>query len=89
MKPFDITDRRSKYQRCPKCSATFGMGLVTRGRHLAVECTECGHRGPEVEVPEIGQWAAWSVPSHERDRQAFEGWNSQKLAPAAMKGDSK
>ncbi|MBU9200137.1 hypothetical protein KTD31_01800 [Burkholderia multivorans] len=79
--PFDICDARNRYALCPSCKASSGMGLRTRGQKLAVEC-ECGHRGPEVDVPALADWATWPVPAHERDRQAFEGWNQQDTAEA-------
>ena len=75
--PFDICDARNRYAPCPRCEATAGMGLRTLAQKLAVEC-DCGHRGPEVDVPALADWATWPVPAHERDRQAFEGWNQQK-----------
>ncbi|HDR9105444.1 helix-turn-helix domain-containing protein [Paraburkholderia sp. A3RO-2L] len=77
--PFDIRDGRNRYAPCPRCKATSGMGLSTRARKLAVEC-DCGHRGPDVDVPAFADWASWPVPAHERDRLAFEGWNQQETA---------
>lgn len=73
---FDIADGRNRYEPCPKCKAIFGMGLTTRSGRLAVEC-DCGHRGPEIEVPLFEQWSTWPVSWHQRDRQAFDAWNVQ------------
>jgi hypothetical protein len=72
---FDIADGRNQYEPCPSCKSSFGMGLATRNGRLAVQC-DCGHRGPDVDVPPPAQWSTWPVASHERDRQAFEGWNA-------------
>jgi hypothetical protein len=76
---FDISSGRNRYEPCPQCNAAHGMGLITRRRQLAVEC-DCGHRGPELECPPLAQWATWPVPSGERDRLAFEGWNTAARA---------
>jgi len=72
--PFDICDGKNKYNPCQKCGATFGMGLSTRNNRLAVECGECGRRGPEVIVPEMVD-AEWLRNCAARDEQAFLAWN--------------
>lgn len=85
---FDIRDGRHVYEPCPKCKATSGMGLSSRGNRLFVRC-ECGHTGPGVEIPPPDQYLTWPVPWHERDRLAFEGWNAasrearQSASPAS------
>jgi hypothetical protein len=79
---FDITEGRNRYEPCPACKADFGMGLSVKVAKpifkLAVECS-CGFRGPEIECPDPtipGAWEAWPVPSHQRDKQAFDAWNA-------------
>lgn len=69
-KPFDITDGRNRYRPCPNCGAAEGMGLAWFRGTLAVECCYCGHRGPEIR----------GKPSAERDKAAFDGWNSPMRA---------
>jgi hypothetical protein len=71
---FDICDSRNIYEPCPRCNATSGMGLTSRANRLYVRC-DCGHEGPSVDTPSLEHWSTWPVPSHERDRLAFEAWN--------------
>lgn len=56
---FDIGDPNNAYAACPHCRSTLGMGLVTRQARVAVECFDCGFRGP----------------SGDTDRTAFNLWN--------------
>lgn len=87
-KEFDISDgRRNRYEPCPKCSASIGMGLSTKNGFVAVSCGWCDHRGPEIQAPPPDQWETWPVPWHERDRQAFEAWNKQSRDARAEKTD--
>ena len=69
VKPFDILDGSNEYRPCPKCHEPHGMGMITRNCRLAVECVLCGHRGPEIEEITDLSW--------ERDKAAFDAWNSQ------------
>lgn len=85
MATFDICDGRNRYNPCPECGRGFGMGLVTkptRPMTLAVQCGICGHRGPEIVVPEPKDEERSAIPWHERDRLAFEGWNAQQPVTA-------
>lgn len=72
--PFDICDGRNEYAPCRQCNAETGMGLVARGNGLAVECSFCGHRGPEVEVPDLSD-PNWLKDAANRDEAAFKAWN--------------
>jgi predicted nucleic-acid-binding Zn-ribbon protein len=74
---FDISDGRNRYKPCPKCASEFGMGLISKGGKwasgvglvekgtIAVQCTICGFRGPEVVNNTNGA----------SDRAAFDAWN--------------
>lgn len=81
---FDIGSARNVYQGCPKCLATLGMGLTSRGGgrlgdergRLFVQCTRCGHEGPSVETPKAAEYDTWPVSWDQRDRLAFEAWNN-------------
>jgi hypothetical protein len=73
---FDLNDGRNVYQPCPSCKKHYGVGLIQRRGRQAIEC-DCGHRGPEIDIPTLEQWVSWPVPRHERDRLAFDGWNNQ------------
>lgn len=55
------------YLDCPRCKQDWGMGLMYRDHRLAVECIDCGFRGPDVEE---------SVPIEERDALAIAGWRA-------------
>lgn len=55
------------YGDCPGCKQDWGMGLMYKDRRLAVECIDCGFRGPAVEE---------SVPIEERDALAIAGWRA-------------
>lgn len=72
-KPFDITDGANRYEPCPACRRSFGMGLVTRTAEnrnlLAVEC-DCGFRGDEVPTDGLSSSAA--------DYSAFLAWNKME-----------
>ena len=77
---FDIRDGRNVYERCPVCrDDTVGLGLLTSAGRLFVHC-DCGHCGPAIAVPSDAQAASWPVPWHERDRLAFEAWNTAAVA---------
>lgn len=76
---FDICDTGNGYEPCSKCGEVFHMGIVSNSASLAVECLECDHRGPEIEMPPPGQWETWPVSWQERDRQAWAAWNDQSL----------
>lgn len=67
---FDITDGKNRYEPCPRCGAEFNMGLVTQKNLLAVQCMECGLRGPEIDN---------TRPSPENDKAAFDGWNTSEI----------
>lgn len=56
------------YIDCPSCKQDWGMGLVDRRAKLAVECMDCGFRGPEIEPME---------DLMERERLAIEAWRQQ------------
>jgi hypothetical protein len=63
---FDISDARNRYEPCLVCNAEFGMGLVTKSGMLAVQCMECGFRGPEVPRSQ----------GTGSDEAAFDAWNA-------------
>jgi hypothetical protein len=65
MAKFDIRDGKNRYMPCMNCGARYGMGLVTRGGKLAVQCGTCGNRGPDVSGP-IGS---------DQDKSALGAWN--------------
>jgi len=60
---FDITDGRNLILPCPGCQSSIGMGLVSRKGQLAIECADCGHRGPGIKVPEVSEWSSWPISS--------------------------
>jgi Zn ribbon nucleic-acid-binding protein len=53
------------YLDCPNCKQDWGMGLIYLNGRLAVECIDCGFRGPEVSA---------DVPIMERDAAAISAW---------------
>jgi hypothetical protein len=68
--PFDIRDTRNVYQPCPLCGVTHGLCLMLGNKNatIAVQCTNCDFRGPEV--------PAVLDSLMTMDRQAFEAWNA-------------
>lgn len=55
------------YIDCPSCKQDWGMGLVYRDGKLAVECVDCGFRGPDIDR---------SVDIRDRDCLAIEAWRA-------------
>jgi Zn ribbon nucleic-acid-binding protein len=54
------------YLPCPGCAQDWGMGLMYRDGALAVECMDCGFRGPSDK----------GDPSAAQDRRVIGLWNS-------------
>jgi predicted RNA-binding Zn-ribbon protein involved in translation (DUF1610 family) len=87
--PFDICDPSNVYFPCPACGSIQNMGLVTVKSKLAVQCGDCGHRGPEIKEPPAGDWEGWTVTPQQRDQQAFDGWNEASRQHYAAAGGVK
>jgi hypothetical protein len=66
----EIGEGRNRYEPCPRCDATEGMGLAVIKGHLAVQCFFCGFRGPDIPI------SGRRTPDH--DQAALDRWNQIK-----------
>ncbi|MFK5893149.1 MAG: hypothetical protein QM504_08000 [Pseudomonadota bacterium] len=82
-KEFNICSSENKYNPCPVCHATFGMGITEKyddnSNTIVVILCSCGHHSLGVQRQGISDWGKKPYPSyHHIDRIAFDLWNIQR-----------